>query len=363
MDFRLGEDFSLTSYQVGLGVDSALVLSGGGVNILNANDCKLFGWPLRQIQKKFRKFDFVLRSHSNASALPYCVEDFRILFPTYRSQGDYIDEFCLFSLALNARYAVPFASNHCFLHRETIRFNSMSVSPVDIPSRYRELAKKYSKNSECIVMSPGDAWSQRNGFDRTPFDYLNRDSYIAMLGEKHKKKLEYQYCQEDQTLASFDLFREYFSRFVKSIPMVLRIFLNLRVQFRVCDSRGVNNWLIDAVRGKVVILGEDECQFPVIQTPALVLNDCCSKRMFSAWTPSKRLKIYLRSDSDLRVVQVFFFLLDLYELDTLPLRKNVSWRGFSTRVPRWRELLEVAKLFCKHVLLRRRFALKNLYRL
>ena len=65
-EMRLSEDFTLHSYQFGLGVDSAMLLSGGGYTLFNCNDCKCFGLPLQQITNRFPKIDFVLRSHSSA---------------------------------------------------------------------------------------------------------------------------------------------------------------------------------------------------------------------------------------------------------------------------------------------------------
>ena len=48
-EFQLGKDFTLRSYQFGLSVDSAILVSGGGHTLLNCNDCKFFGLPLKQI--------------------------------------------------------------------------------------------------------------------------------------------------------------------------------------------------------------------------------------------------------------------------------------------------------------------------
>jgi UDP-MurNAc hydroxylase len=128
----LAPGFSLHSYQFGIDHDSAVVLTDGSVTLLDANDCKIFGLPLKQLRKQFDTFDFVLRSHSNARVLPYCLEDYEQYLPNFRTNQDYIEEFTNFCLSLNARYAVPFASNHCFLHRDTERFNNTMVRPPTI---------------------------------------------------------------------------------------------------------------------------------------------------------------------------------------------------------------------------------------
>ena len=68
--YEMAPDFTLCSYQFGVGVDSAAFIKGGGVSILNANDCKLFGQPLRHLLRKQGRPDVVLRSHSSASPMP-----------------------------------------------------------------------------------------------------------------------------------------------------------------------------------------------------------------------------------------------------------------------------------------------------
>ena len=83
--------------------------------------------------------------------------------------------------------------------------------------------------------------------------------------------------------------------------------------------------------------------------------------MFSAWTPSKRLKIYLPSPDHLKTVNALFGLLDFYELETLPLRKNFAFRSLGVRLRRWREAVEAGHLFLKHVVLGRPFEVAGLY--
>lgn len=360
-ELKIGDDFHLASYQFGLGVDSAVVFSGGGTTILNANDCKLFGMALKQLLSRFPKIDFALRSHSNASPIPYCVNDYRQWLTGYKSAADYIDEFCRFCLSINARYAVPFASNHCFLRKDTVKFNEFVVTPDVIPARYSELALLTNKVSECVVMTPGSTWSQANGFDVLAFDYSRRSDYILAMLDRNALKLEEQYNRENDAVADFRLFSEYFNGFIRSIPWVLRKIFRLQILFRIVDRSGEHLWLIDMVGGRVKTLNTGSLGYVTITTPAFVLNDCCSTRMFSTWTPSKLLRIYLRSDQDLKRVNLFFFLLDFYELDILPVRKNFSWRAISNRFARWREGIEALKLLVKYTFGKRRFQLKNHY--
>jgi UDP-MurNAc hydroxylase len=115
----------ITLYQFGRYVnDSAIVVEGGGVTLLNANDAKIAGWPLRHLVARHGPIDFAFRSHSSANA--------RVC---WRLEGDtayvvddhehYMRSFVQFMDAVQPRFAVPFASNHCHLHDDVFAFNDM----------------------------------------------------------------------------------------------------------------------------------------------------------------------------------------------------------------------------------------------
>jgi len=361
-EFELGADFRLSSYQFGFGVDSAMVVSGGDTTLFNCNDCKLFGLPLKQITKRYPKIDFVFRSHSSASPIPFCIDDYTKSFSDYRKSDDYIDEFSYFSLFVGARYAVPFASNHCFLHRDTFHFNESIVSPNTIPERYEEIASKLKKNSKCVVMSPGSSWSSDNEFELTNFDYSQKENYISSLKENYLQKLEIQYAKENEEKADFKLFKKYFDTFLDSIPYFIRKFITIKITIKTSHQDQINYWFIDVNNKDIQILESENKFHPIIEVPSLVLNDCCKKKMFSTWPASKRLKIFLPEKSLLRQVELFFLFLDLYELDTLPLNRNLTWRSISVRLLRWRELAEAVRLFFNYFLLKRPFVIKELWK-
>jgi UDP-MurNAc hydroxylase len=360
---KLGEDFTLHSYQFGLGVDSAMLVSGGGYTVFNCNDSKCFGLPLQQITEQFPKIDFVLRSHSSATAVPYCIEGYEADFANMRSQQDYIEEFSHFALHIGARYAIPFASNHCFLHKDTFRFNDKAVRPEDIRPYYQQLATQMQLESECVVMAPGSSWSETAGFQIAPFDYAGLDSYLHDMLSKHGAALERQYDKETQTLADFESFQTYFRGFLKAIPWVIRQWLKLRFVFRTHDAQGEHNWLVDMATNNIQALPAPTQNDVVIETPAIVLNDCTQIWMFSAWTPSKRLKIHLPSPAHLKTVNLLFALLDFYELEVFPIANNLSLRPLGVWLRRWREWVAAGQLILNHKVLRRPFVIADLYSL
>jgi UDP-MurNAc hydroxylase len=359
--FNLAPDFTLRSYQFGLGVDSAAVLAGGGVTLFNCNDAKFFGLPLRQILRDFPRIDFLLRSHSSATPIPYCIENHERLPPETLAQSDSADQFVRCALHVGARYAIPFASNHCFLHRETVAFNRTATSPEEARRHYRDVAASLRRSTECVVMPPGSSWSDNGGFEIKPFDFAARAAYIDSMLGRHAQKLEACYAAEDRVPADFDAFRAYFDRMLAAIPSLIRRLALRPIVFQVRDSSGSHFWRIDPSLPGVTELSAPPPGDPIFEVHAAVLRDCTHHKMFSVWSASKRLKIKLPAPAVLAVVNRWLAFLDLYELDTFPLALNFSSRSLAVRLRRWREPVELVALLLRRALLRRRATIASLY--
>ena len=358
--FQLGSDFALRSYQFGLGVDSAAVISGGGYTLFNCNDCKFFGLPLRQISRDYPKIDFIFRSHSSASPVPLCIEDHERLLPVDDASYDSADQFARCAVYIGARYAIPFASNHCFLHPETRRFNSTATTPDLARKRYTAVAAQAGVDTECVVMPPGSGWSDATGFEIVPFDFGKRDSYVEMMLERNAANLSRQVAAESKAVGDFPAFQKYFEQFLRSLPWLVRRKLTKAV-FLVKDSAGTHSWSVDPQRGEIAVIEKAAPDSIAFEVHAVVLNDCARLKMFSVWTASKRLKIRLPSAESLRHANLWFTLLDLYEVDLLPLGKNFSLRAMSVRLRRWREPVEVANILLRRLFLRQRFSVGRIY--
>jgi UDP-MurNAc hydroxylase len=291
------------------------------------------------------------------------VEGHAEAFPGLRTQRDYIEEFTRFALHVRARYAVPFASNHCFLHRDTYGFNSTAVSPEDVRSFYAPLARTTGSESECVVMTPGSRWSEAGGFEVRPFDYAARAAHIETLREKHAATLDSQYQREIAVRTDAAAGDRYLADFMRALPWLLRRRLKQRVTLRVGDATGDHCWILEFVTGAVRRAAVPDIDAPVIDIPAAVFNDCVNQRMFSVWGASKRLRIRLRSSAQLGAVNMLVSLLDFYELDMLPLRRNFSARSLAVRLRRWRDAVEAGSLVLRHRVLGRRFDVAALYEL
>jgi UDP-MurNAc hydroxylase len=332
---QLGGGLEITSYQNGLMMDTALAVSDGRTTLVDLNDCKITGRPLRQVMKNHPSIDFVFRSHSSASAYPWCVttEDPNAL--AYRTNEDYKRDFVNAARLLGARYAVPFASAHCFLHKDTRQFNQTVVSPNDVKA-YFDAHKP--RGSECAVMVAGDSWSDTEGFDIARHDfYLRRELHLERMAIDKKPQLEEQYLLEERVELCFEAFARYFERQIAAIPRLTRALFKPKVVFQLKD-RPDTHWVVDYDRREVYQADECPAEYSLrLVVPALVLKDCIYKKMFSVFSASKRLAVEVRRGC-IRDFLIFFQVLDLYEYEYLPLRRLLTWRFVRVWSRRWREI-------------------------
>jgi len=340
---ELGGGLEVTAYQSGLMADSTLVIHDGHTTIVNANDCKVFGRSLKQIAKRFPKVDFVLRSHSSASPVPYCVDEYPERFGEVRAPQEYAEEFMRFAFALKARHAIPFASNHCFLHRETEHFNSLAMDPQTVHDYTNQQAERLGVETRAVLMPSGSRWSAERGFEVEPFDYGARDVHIARMKEKYKDKIERSYAEDDEAEADVDAATKYFGDLCESLPprWLARRMLDFRVLFEV-EGKVTRRFLLDFGERRLLVDPPIVGDVLKVRTPARVFNDCCTLRMFSTWSASKRLSVSVPAGMDLGPLNRFLGILDFYELGAFPLRNNLSGRSLMQRLLRYREPLDFA---------------------
>jgi len=191
----VGPDLKLTSYTFGLNCDSAVVFEGSGATLLNLNDCKIMGRPLKHLLRRHKRPDFVFCSHSSANSRS-C---FEIIDDPHVEVDDlkaYIDRFYQFVTACNARYAVPFASNQCYLHKETFRFNADSRTPVMVKEYWE---RKGIQTPEIQALVSGDSWCTENGFQYAEKDWFtDRPSLLLEYQKQNEEKLSEFYRKEER---------------------------------------------------------------------------------------------------------------------------------------------------------------------
>lgn len=339
--YQINDDFSITSYQFSSPWgDSTLVIEAEGVKLLNANDCKIMGGPLKQLLKHHGQIDFALRSHSSAND-GRCYE---IVDEENQMQSEdptiYAQSFFYFMNRVKPRYAIPFASNHCHLHRDVYHFNDIITTPVQVLDFVE--AHGGLPDSEVKIMLSGDSWSSETGFNIAPQDFFtNRNVHLQCYRDANADKLEATYQRENKVKIGIKDFERFFSTFFKAVPGFLKRKLRDKpVVFKATTESSESYFQVDLYANSIKEISAEKCQNDamVYEAPAIVLKKALASNMFSHVGISKRAKFRVRR-ADRKHMQYFKQLLAAYEYDALPLRKLLSWRSVKVYTRRWRELI------------------------
>jgi UDP-MurNAc hydroxylase len=341
----LQDDFTITSYQFSHWGDSALVIEADGVTLLNANDAKFMGLPLRQILSNHKRVDFAFRSHSSAND--------RICYH-YTDEGSngaaddrmlYARSFVNFMERVKPRYAVPFASNHCYLHRDTYGLNSVIETPADV-EQYLHSVGGFSA-SELKVMVSGDSWDSKNGFDIKKSTWFSkRETHLQQYLEEEGTTLRATYALEEKTRLRLDEVETFFRRVFEVVPGIFKAsFREKPIILCATYGGGTDYFKLDLYLNQVSKIAEgdlapDSLQF---ETTALVLREAMASNMFSHIGISKRV-IYRSRRQDARHIRKFNELLAAYEYEVLPLRLLFSFHTLKVYMRRWREVVLYAQL-------------------
>lgn len=316
--------FSLTSYQGGWMDDSAIVIQCDGTTLIDLNDCKLEDAILDKIVRRHGPIDFLFRSHSSAQAYPQCYTSPNPEDLTLRKKEDYIRDFFNMAQRCRARYAVPFASNVCFLHTETIDKNEDSVDPCMLAARYRE--QKKAGDPEIVVMLPGATWDSEEGFSLVPGDVFQRKAEeIGRLACKYRDALAAQDELEKKKTLRYETFASYMGRFLRSLPWFLRFVYTAKIAYHV-NTTQESWWVLDFKTRRVSRMDHkpDDATSITEVTPGL-LQDALEKGIVNFIDISKRLKVHLRAGGALDHFMCRE-LLTLYEQGYFPLWRNLNPR-------------------------------------
>jgi UDP-MurNAc hydroxylase len=327
--------FSLTSYQACWMDDSALAIQCDGTTLLNLNDCKFEDAVLDKIVRRHGPVDFVFRSHSFAQAYPQSYTSPNPGDLMLRKKEDYSRDFINAARRCGARYAVPFASNVCFLHRETIDKNEDSVDPCTLAAQYAR--HKRERDPEIVVMLPGATWDSKEGFSLVPDDIFQRkDEEIARLAVKHQDALAAQDEMERKTLC-YETFASYMERFLTSLPWFLRFLYRAKIAYHV-NTPQESWWILDFKARRVSqIASKPDDVVSITEVAPGLLQDALEKGIVNFIDISGRLKVQLRPGG---TVDHFVFreLLTLYEQGYFPLWKNFNPRFLSVWLRRRQEI-------------------------
>lgn len=341
----------ITSYQIGPFTDSAIVIEADGITLLNANDAKIMGGPLRQILARHPRIDFALRSHSSANSR-LCYEFSDAPNEVFDDLSNYSREFARFCTAVHPRYAIPFASNHCFLHDETFAFNQT----VNFSSKVADYFSKLEIAApECVPMTPGDSWDSNNGFALAP-PPADIEAEISAYRALRQPTLERQREKEDRTKLAVSGVIKYLQRIADGTPAIIRrLFKGRPILIVGHSASGDRAIAVDlALRAVREIDCSEITSWPIrIHTSALIINDCCRTRNWNSLGISKRVRFVCRR-RDSSILRLFNYVLNAHEYELLPVSNMFTRRFIGVWLRRWRELFLVAHIGA-NLLLRRGF--------
>lgn len=338
--FSIGE-IKITPYQFGLFLnDSALVIETPETNILNANDCKIAGSSLNQIKKKHGRFDFALRSHSSANdRICYEIENSEKIFDDSKH---YTRAFKLFMDNVKPKYAIPFASNHCHLHKDVFSFNNIINDPYKLKCDIDDIGGL--ENSEIKVMMSGDKWSLDEGFfinlsNKKYFD--NKPVKLLEYQKNQLKNLESYYELESKTKINNRTLNA-FSKQLESIPKFFKRNLK-KWRFGLHLFGGKKDYYYEVEPYLNLVREINDSDFHAMKAkifmPAIVFNSAVNQNMFHHSGISKRNKYVFKDQYNLNKWNNLNDLLSKVELEVFPISIKYIYRLFLNYTLRWREVI------------------------
>lgn len=332
-------DVKITPYQFGLFLnDSALVVETPDMKLINANDCKIAGAALRSIIKQHGPFDFALRSHSSANdRVCYTLESGDYSFD---DKDHYSRSFALFMEAVKPKFAVPFASNHCHLHKDVYGMNNLVNDPFKLESFLNE--NDLLKDVEFKIMLSGDSWSSERGFDislenRKYFE--NKEKHITEYRNEVSDKLEAYYTLENRIKPNPRII-EMFEKQISSIPGILRSRLgDFYYKMVLFNDGGEYHYVVTPKNASVV-----ECESSIdmgatVRIPIKIFLDSVVMNMFHHSSISKRNQYIFKTEQQLLKYEKFQDLLEYVELEVFPIRLKYVVNLTKAYVRRWREVI------------------------
>lgn len=334
-------DIKITPYQFGLFLnDSALVIETPEVKILNANDCKIAGSSLEQIKKIHGRFDFAMRSHSSANdRICYSIEGSESVFD---DPDHYTRAFKLFMDNVKPKYAVPFASNHCHLHKDVFDFNKIINDPFRLSRDIKKLGGLLE--SEIKVLLTGDSWTPNRGFcidDKNENFFLEKEVCLKDYRASVHDQLEKYYNQQSKSKVSERIVNKFGDQ-IRSIPkLAKRKLKGWSFSMNVTGGCEEVYLIVDPYKSMVRRIDKKffEDSHAKIFMPVDIFKSAVQLNMFHHSGISKRNRYQFKNENNLRKWEIMNGLLEKVELEVFPLSLKYVGSIVYTYFRRWRELI------------------------
>ncbi len=337
VSLQLPDKIVITCYNFGLFLnDAAIVIETPECKLFDVNDCKITGLPLTHILKKHGHFDFALRSHSSANYRA-CINTNDV--NEVDDSLHYSRSFKLFIDRVKPTYAVPFASNHCHLHKDTYAFNSLVTNPLILK---QQLGNNPFLDTELKIMLPGSSWSSNSGFTIKSLDiYNNIDSHLINYKMKKNETITGLYAKEavkkiDQRVIDRHCTHLHF------IPKFTRKTLShysIAYCIRTIDNE-FSYYYIDLLTPSLLLCDRNKYSSANvrIEWPVSVFRDAVYKKMYHHAFISKRVRFDTTGSGFLKPLIKLITSLELIELEFYPVRFSYLFRMFKAYCVRYREV-------------------------
>lgn len=342
---ELAPGLAITSFQFFPFLDSGLVIEDQGTVMFDANDAKFMGLPLQEVLTRFPAIDFVFRSHSSANG--------RLCFDVIDAPGTpvddetaYIRSFAAFVRATGAKYAVPCASNHCFLHDDVIGLNHTVRTPFEVLAHFE---REGITRPKLQVLVTGEGWSAEAGFRTDPASsrwFGERDARIAAYRAQVQGTLDRFAAEEAAAELREDQVAAWCAAFSAALPLALRVwFRGWPVRLFARNGAGERCFELDIWAGTAREVSDPTSRRdPLdIHTTALILKQCIQRRLFSHLPISKRVRFVVSQRSKPRM-HLLHLLWEAMDYDWLPLDRLDRERVLETLLLRWREVVLYGQL-------------------
>ena len=349
---RITKEIEIISYQVNpFFLDSTLIIKSPYYTILNLNDSKPLGLTARDIKKLSGEPTFMLRSYASASPIPLCVINNNNEFGLENiNKNEFKENYCQEYMnqvkIFKPKYAIPFASNHCYGRPDTTKFNDYATK-MSFMEDYWERNKKVNslEDTKLICMENGSFFSSSSGF------YLNRLYEDNILKDvKIFDKIQSQIYLENNTNLNLIAAEKYFRHFLKSLNPISKIFLPKYIIFKL-SGKNLQYFLID-FKSKIykklnkIDLERYSRNCLIVILPTRIFNDCNIKKMYNTLTPSKIVKFNIANCNKFHLY-AYLSLIDMYENDLIPLRNLLNSRDIRILLSRHKEVFDYVLLFFK----------------
>ena len=247
-------------------------------------------------------------------------------------------EFADFALAVKPTYAIPFASNNCYLHPETEQFNKYLNLGVRVKAYFDQHG---ITDPQCVVCAPGDGWNDEKGFILSEKDwYTSLDEHIQAYKKDKLPTITDAMRREDQIVLKETTVLRYAKQLFSGTPFFIRrLFRGKPITLVVHSKSGDAAYELDIFNRRCRRLQSwNDAENPIqIHARASVFVMCILQVNWNSLGISKRVRFRVH-DEDRKIITYFTELNDLFDCEVLPLSKSSNLRFIGTWMRRYREI-------------------------